>query len=151
MDKISWSMLHELPALEQKLELYKTTESKARLPVMCQMTQCDSFPVPHRRNFVWRLSIKSSSDKPRWIIVLFQSDKSGSQTNKPTIFDHCNLTNMFVMLNSRRYPETDFGTNFAQHKLSRMYGNAAVFRTKFYHLEELISYPNITPADYKEL
>jgi len=36
-------------------------------------------------------------------------------------------------------------------KNSRVYGDAAAFRTKFYNVEELISSPNITPADYKEL
>ena len=104
------------------------------------------------RNFTWRLSVKLAPEKPRWIIVAFQTDKSGNQEHNPSIFDHCNLTNMFVMLNSRRYPEIDYDdTNFTQQKFSRVYGDAAVFRTKFYHLEDLISNPNITPADYKEL
>jgi len=59
---------------------------------------------------------------------------------------------MFVMLNSRRYPEIDYDdTNFTQQKFSRVYSGATAFRTKFYNIEELISSPNITPADYKEL
>ena len=59
---------------------------------------------------------------------------------------------MFVMLNSRRYPEIDYDdTNFTQQKFSRLYGDAAAFRTKFYNVKDLISNPNITLADYKEL
>ena len=116
------------------------------------MIQCDSIPVPQTRNFTWRLSVKSAPEKPRWIIVAFQTDKSGDQLHKPSILDHCNLTNMFVMLNSRRYPEIYYDdTNFAQQKFSRVYADAAAFRTKFYNAEELISSPNITPSDYKEL
>jgi len=84
--------------------------------------------------------------------VAFQTDKSGNQQHNPSIFYHCNLTNMFVMLNSRRYPEIDYDdTNFTQQKFSRVDGDAAAFRTKFYNVEELISSPNITLADYKEL
>ena len=41
--------------------------------------------------------------------------------------------------------------NFTQQKFSRVYVDAAAFRTKFYNVEELISSPNINPADYKEL
>jgi len=116
------------------------------------MIQCDSIPVPKSRNFTWRLSVKSALEKPRWIIVAFKKDKSGNQEHNSSIFDHCNLTNIFVMLNSRRYPEIDYdNTNFTQQKFSRVYGDAAAFRTKFYHPEDLISNPNITPADYKEL
>jgi len=81
----------------------------------------------------------------------FQTNKSGNQEHNPSIFDHCNLTNMFVMLNSRRYPEIDYDDmNFTQQKFSRVYGDTAAFRTKFYNDEELIFSPNITPADYKE-
>jgi len=96
--------------------------------------------------------VKSDVEKPRWIIVAFQTDKSGNQQHNASICDHCNLTNMFVVLNSRRYPEIDYDdTNFTQQKFSRVCGDAAAFRTKFYNVEELISSPNITPADYKEL
>ena len=59
---------------------------------------------------------------------------------------------MFVMLNSRRYPEIDYDdTKFTQQKFSKVYGDAAAFRTKLYNVEDLISNPNITSADYKEL
>jgi len=116
------------------------------------MIQCDGIPVPQTRSFTWRLSVKSAPEKPRWIIQAFQTDKSGNQEHNPSIFDHCNLTNMFVTLNSRRYPEIDYDNNtFTQQKFSRVYGDAAAFTTKFYGLEELISNPNITPANFKEL
>jgi len=152
LSKLSWYMPHVTPNFQEKLALYKTIESKSNLPVGYRMIQCESISVTQKRNFTWRLSAKSHVEKPRWIIVAFQTDKSGNQQHNPSIFDHCNLTNMFVMLNSRRYPEIDYDdTNFTQQKFSRVYGDAAAFRTKFYNVEELISSPNITPADYKEL
>ena len=152
LTKLSWYVPHVLLALEQKLELYKTIESKANLPVGYRMIQCDSIPVPQTINFTWRLSVKSAPEKPRWIIIGFQTDKSGDQEHNPSMFDHCNLTNMFVILNSKRYSEIDCDdTNFTQQNFSRVHCDAAAFRTKFYHLEDLISNPNITPADYKEL
>ena len=96
--------------------------------------------------------MKSAPEKPRWIIVVFQTDKSGNQEHNPSSFDHCNLSNMFVVLNSRRYPEIDYDDkNFTQQKFSRVYGDAAAFRTKFYNVEELISSPNIQPSYFKEL
>jgi len=96
------------------------------------MIECDSISVPQMRNFTWRLSVKSAPEKPCWIIVAFQTDKSGNQQRNPSIFDHCNLTNMFVMLNSRRYPEIDYDDmNFTQQKFSRVYGDAVAFRQSF--------------------
>jgi len=42
-------------------------------------------------------------------------------------------------------------TIFTQQKFSRVYGDAAALQTKFYNVEDLISNPNTTPADYKKL
>jgi len=115
--KLSWYMPHVLPNDQEKLALYKTVESKSSLSVDYRMIQCDSISVSQTRNFTWRLSVKSAPEKPCWIIVAFRTDKSGNQQRNPSIFDHCNLTNMFVMLNSRRHPETDYhDMNFTQQK-----------------------------------
>ena len=53
------------------------------------------------------------------------------------------------MLNSIRYPTTDYNISFLTQKFSRVYGDAAEFRSKFYNMDELISNPNITPYDFK--
>jgi len=152
LSRLSWCMPHMLPNDQEKIALYKRFESKSSLPVGYRMVQCDSISVPQTRNFTWRLSVKSVLEKPRWITVAFQTDKSGNQEHNPSIFDHCNLTNMFVTLNSRRYPEIDYDyTVFTQQKFLRVYVDAAAFRTKFCNVEKLISSLNITPSDYKEL
>ena len=55
------------------------------------------------------------------------------------------------MLNSTRYPTADYNITFVGQKFSRVYGDAAEFRSKFFNMDELISNPNITPSDYKTL
>jgi len=115
-------MPHVLPNDQEKLAPYKTIESKSSLLVGYLMIQCDSISVPQTGNFTWRLSVKSAPEKPRWIIVAFQTDTSGNQEHNPSIFDHCNLTNMFVILSSRRYPKIDYDdTNFIQHKFKGLW------------------------------
>jgi len=126
--KLSWYMPHVLPRDQEKLALYKTIESKSSLLVGYRTIQCDSISVPQTRNFTWRFSVKSAPEKPCWIIVAFQTDKSGNQQRNPSICYHCNLTSMFVMLNSQSYPAIDYDDmNFTQQKFSRVYGNAAAF------------------------
>ncbi len=134
-----------------KLNLYKIIESKATLDVGFRMRQCDTISVPQSTSFSWRLSVKSSPEKPRWIILGFQTNKGGDQTQNPAIFDHCNLNNAYVMLNSTRYPAVDYQLNFSQQKFSRMYKEAADFRKNYFGMDGLISNSNINPADYKTL
>ena len=151
LDKVSWFMPHVLPADAEKLQLYKTIESKASLPVAYRMRQCDSITVPQSTSFTWRLSVKSSPEKPRYVIVGFQTGKDGDQEENPSIFDNVNVRNIFVMLNSTRYPAVDYNLSFPKQQFSRVYGDAAAFRSKFYRMDELVSNPNITPIDYKSL
>ena len=76
--------------------------------------------------------------------------KSNEEQN-PSIFDNVDVRNMYATLNSTRYPVIDYNLSFPKQQFSRAYGDAAAFRSKFYHMDELVSNPNISPADYKTL
>ena len=115
------------------------------------MIQCDSATIPRATSFSWRLSVKSSPEVPRFIIVGFQTDKSHSQLANPSLFDNVNVSNIYVMLNSMRYPTADYNISFPKQQFSRVYGDAAEFRSKFFNMDELVSSSNITPSDYKTL
>ena len=152
LSKISWFMPHVTPADKDKLELYKIIERKEKIPVGYRMIQCDSASIPQNStSFGWRLSVKSSPEVPRFIIVGFQSGKSGIQEQNPSIFDNVNVSNIYVMLNSMRYPTTDYNISFLVQKFSRVYGDVTEFRSKFFNMDELVSNPNINPDDYKKL
>ena len=83
--------------------------------------------VPESTSFKWRLSVKTSPEKPRFIIVGFQTAKDGDQTKNPSTFDYVSLINVYVMLNSERYPVVDYNLSFSNQKFSRVYGDAALF------------------------
>ena len=152
LDKIRWFMPHVIPSDAYRLQLDKVIEKKEKIPVGYRMLQCDSTQVPAANTtFTWRLGVKSSPDIPRFIIVGFQSAKNNNQERNPAIFDHCNVRNIYVTLNAKRYPDTDYDINFTTYQYSRIYGDAALFRKKFYNMDELVSNPGIDPLNYKEL
>ena len=151
LQRIRWFMPHVIPSDAQRLSLDKIIMGKEKIPVGYRMLQCDSAQVPQALSFTWRLGVKSSPDIPRFIIVGFQTDKSNNQTTNPAIFNHLNLRNIYVTLNAKRYPDTDYDISFTANHYSRIYGDAALFRKKFYNMDELISNHNINPPEYKNL
>ena len=152
IDKISWFMPHVIPSDAYRLQLDKIIERKEKIPVGYRMLQCDNSPVPAGvGTFTWRLGVKSSPDIPRFIIVGFQTNKSNSQTTNPATFDNCGVRNIYVTLNAKRYPDTDYENDFTINKFSRIYGDAALFRKKFYNMDELVSNSGINPVNYKKL
>ena len=50
-----------------------------------------------------------------------------------------------------RYPAVDYNISFDRQQFSRVYGDAADFRSKFFNMDELVSSPNINPSDYRTL
>ena len=116
------------------------------------MLQCDNTQVPlNQKTFTWRLGVKSSPDIPRFIIIGFQSDKNNNQIGNPAIFDHLFVRNIYVTLNAKRYPDTDYNNDFVKNQYSRIYGDASIFRKKFFNMDELVSNSGIEPIDYKNL
>ena len=152
IEKIRWFMPHVIPSDAYRLQLYKIIEKKEKMPVGYRMLQCDSSQVPTGYgSFTWRLGVKSSPDIPRFIIVGFQTGKNNNQVTNPAIFDHLYVRNIHVTLNAKRYPDTDYDNDFLKNQYSRIYGDAALFRKKFYNMDELISNHGIEPIDYKNI
>ena len=152
IEKIRWFMPHVIPSDAYRLQLDKIIERKEKIPVGYRMLQCDNSQVPaDSQNFTWRLGVKSSPDIPRFIIVGFQKEKHNDQTKNPAIFNHLSVRNIYVTLNAKRYPDTDYENSFTRNQYSRIYGDAATFRKKFFNMDELISNPGIDPIAYKNL
>ena len=106
-------MPHVIPADAENFSIYKTIESKVKLPVAYRTRQCDMLSVTESTSFTWRLSIKTAPEKPRFIIVGFQTAKDGDQTKNTSTFDHVILKNAYVTLNSDRYSTVDYNLSFA--------------------------------------
>ncbi|XP_065683476.1 uncharacterized protein LOC124809560 [Hydra vulgaris] len=151
LNKISLFIPHVIPSDIERNNLYKAIESKVTLPVTFRSRQCDTITVLQSTTFTWRLSVKISTEKPKYIIVGFQTNKNGNQELNPSLFDHCDLKNMYIMLNQEKYPAVDYILSFLNQQFSRAYRDASTFSEKFYGMNKLITQSNITPAYYKDL
>ena len=67
------------------------------------------------------LSVTGGAEKPRYIVIAFQTDKSDDQEQNPAIFDNLQLINAYVTLNSERFPTSDIITNFNTNDYVKLY------------------------------
>ena len=147
LSKLSLFMPHVTPSVMARNNLYKIIESKVDVPFSFRSRQCDTVAVPVLNTFSWRLSARTSSERPRYVIVGFQTNKDGNQEKNPAVFDHCDLKNMYVTLNSERYPAVDY--NFNNNKYSRAFRDAAKFDNRLYGVSDIIAQPNLTALNYR--
>ena len=60
LGKISWFMPDVIQADAETFSIYKTIESKVKVPVANRTRQCDMLSVPESTSFTWRLSVKTA-------------------------------------------------------------------------------------------
>ena len=149
LTKLSLFMPHVTPPVASSNTLYKVIESKVDVPFSFRSRECDTIAVPVSNTFSWRLSARSSSERPRYVIAGFQTSKDGDQEKNPAIFNHCNLKNMYVTLNSERYPAVDYDLDFNNNKYSRAFRDAAKLDNRLYGVSDIIAQPNLTALSYK--
>ena len=149
LSKLSLFMPHVTPSVMAISKLYKLIESKVDVPFSFKFRQCNTIAVPVSNTFSWRLSARSASERPRYVIVGFLTYKDGSQELNPSVFDHCDLKNMYVTLNSERYPAADYNLDFNNNKYSRAYKDAAKFDNRLYGISEIIAQPNLFALNYR--
>ena len=115
------------------------------------MRQCETFSLSQTRSTIWRLGVSSAPEKPRWVLVGLQTDKSGNQENNAAIFDHCNLANMQLWLNHSRYPSVDMATDFAKEQYAGVYKSFYNFANRYYGIDNLLAGSAVNPNVFKSL
>ena len=151
LSKIAWSVPIVEPNDAKQVEMYKRIASNAVIPVSFRVRQCETFSVPQTTSTVWRLGVKAAPEKPRWVIIGLQTGKSGNQQRIPALFDHCNVTNMQVLLNHTRYPSADMQTDFTKEQLAGVYKEFLDFDSRYYGIDSLLADSDVNPSSFKDV
>ena len=131
--------------------MYKSIASNNVIPVSFRIRQCETFTVPRPTSTVWQLGVSSAPEKPQWVLIGLQTDKNDSQVRNAALFDHCNLTNMQVILNDSRYPSVDMPTNFFMEKYACVYKSFYDFVSRYYGIDNLLAGSAVNPIAFKSL
>ena len=151
LTKVAWCMPYVQPNDVQKYKMYKTIEAKATLDAAFRMRQCDTISIPETSSYLWRLGVRSAPEKPRYILIGIQSGKAASQTQNPALFDHCQVSNMHVILNSTRYPAIDSNVDFLKQQYSKFFKEMSDFGRRYYGMDSMMCSSSVQPISYKDL
>jgi len=142
--KLIWKMPCYKLSDEYQFKMLKQIQNKTSIPIAYLNRQLEQTVVNRGQKFLdWTLTPSSGVQRPRYIILGFQTDKDRNQLSNNGLFDNCDLQNAYVQLNNERYPENNLQLNFS--------GN--VYATAYKMLKDYISHENcaIEYKDYKDL
>ena len=149
--EISWLMPQLKIPPKYLIGLRSLIEHKEAIPLMFRARTSNSIPVTQTDEFNWRLSVKGGVEKPRWVIIAFQTDKSNNQTANPALFNHCNLKSAHITLNSATYPEIQLPNNFASNDYDMLYDMFVDFKNEYYGMDSLVGGTQVSFPTFKTL
>ena len=151
-DEINWILPSVTPSDVAKYELVKLINEQVVLSINFRVRQCITTMLPKStQNFFWRVGIRTAPEKPRFLVVGFQTARDGDQEENNGLFDHCDLTNTYVLLNNQRYPAMDYHTDFGKNHYDTLYREFYQFLSKFHGIPTEVTSSSIDPISYKHL
>jgi hypothetical protein len=149
--EISWYMPQIQMTPEYLTGMRSLIEQKVTLPLAFRARTSEQTMMTQTLNNTWRLSVTGGVEKPRWIIIGFQTARINTQQQNPAVFDHLNLKNAYVTLNSERYPMLNITTNFDRNEYMKLYDMFDDFKKDYYGIDSLVGGTQVNVAAYKSL
>ena len=107
------------------------------------------YPIlPQSSKHIWTVKTSSQLEKPRFVILGFQTNRNNQAKANASHFYHCKLRNVKLYLNSQSYPYGNLNLDFGTNTYSLAYEMFKNFQTNYYGKD--VSETIIRKKDFKE-
>lgn len=132
--KIQWKIPQVHVSDHSKLMLLKTVERKQPIPLAFRSWDLYEYPaLPLTDKHTWSIKTSNNLNKPRYVIVGFQTGRDHVIAQNASKFDHCQITDLKVHLNSESFPYENMNLNFESNLYMQAFINFAMFKKSYYH------------------
>lgn len=151
IDKIQWRIPHVTVADAEKLKLMQFINKKQPVHMFFRSWELYEYPaLPTTNNHVWSVKASAQLNTPRYIIVAFQTNRNNRIAADKSRFDHCNLSDLKVYLNSESYPYESLNVNYTNDQYAVLYDMYVRFQQTYYHdRPPFCTSPLLTYEEYK--
>lgn len=133
INKIVWKMPHYTLSDEAKYKLMNTIENNAPIEIAHRKWELFTYPtLPSTYTFSWVLKSSSQLEKPRFVIFGLQTDRKNNLKTDASKFDHGNLKNIRLFLNSQSYPYENLNLDYEKDSFSLAYELYTKFQQAYY-------------------
>ncbi|XP_061711719.1 uncharacterized protein LOC133523126 [Cydia pomonella] len=146
--RVTWRMPVIKVSDKEKLRLMSYVEGSIPVQIAFRTWELYEYPVlPSSERHIWCIKTSTQLEKPRYLIVGFQTARRNDKTKDMSIFDHCNLTNCRVYLNAQYYPYDPFSAEFKTNNYALLYDAFTNFQRSYYSRDH--TSPQVNYAHYK--
>lgn len=129
-----WKVPHVQVSDNAKLMLLKNIERAHPISLGFRSWDLYEYPVlPTADKHTWSVKTSNHLNKPRYAIIGFQTNRNNDITKDSSVFDHCDISDVKLHLNSDSYPYESMNLNFQTDLFAQAYINYIKFKKSYYH------------------
>lgn len=136
IDKIEWLLPYVKLSDERKIQLLNFIEKDAPISMSFRSWELYEYPVlPTTSKHVWTVKTSTQLEKPRCVILGFQTSRKNKANKNASHFDHCNISDIKLFLNSQSYPYGNLNLDMSKNQYALLYEMYANFQATYYGKE----------------
>lgn len=133
INKIIWRVPHIKVSDRQRINMLKLLEKDRPLYLAFRNWDMYEYPLlPKSTKHTWSIKTSSQLEKPRYVIISFQTNRKNNALKNCSHFDHCNVRAVKVFLNSNYFPYESLNIRFSDDKFVLLYEEYARFQQSYY-------------------
>ncbi|XP_073981146.1 uncharacterized protein [Rhodnius prolixus] len=148
MVKLCWMLPYVTVNEHQRLALMRHLKSAKVFALSFRSWELYDYPLlPATQRQIWSVKTSSQMEKPRYIILAFQTGRANNVESNASHFDHCSISNVKLYLNCKAFPYGDLNVDFSSNRFAILYHMYASFQMSYYG-EQM--YPLSSLQNFKE-
>lgn len=143
ISKIVWRVPHVKVSDKERLSLLKYLEKDRSIFIPFRNWDLYEYPLlPQTTKQSWAVKTSSQLEKPRFVVVGLQTLRKNNLMKDMSQFDHCNVRDVKVFLNSNYFPYENLNIKFKENKYALLYEQYTRFQQSYYNrrAEPLLSF-----------
>lgn len=151
--KLNWVIPHVQVSDRAKLMLFKHIDKNRPIHIPFRSWELYEYPsLPVTNKHMWAIKTSNQLNKPRYVIVGFQTNAKNNIAKDCSTFDHCNITNIKLHLNAETFPYENMNLDFNANWFITAYTMFCKFRASYYHNNEESDTPEplVSYTEFKE-
>ncbi|XP_043285552.1 uncharacterized protein [Venturia canescens] len=146
LSKIEWMIPYVSVADQWKIKLLNFIAKDSYISLSFRAWQLYEYPLlPTTTKHVWVVKTSTQLEKPRHVVLGFQTVRKNRATKNASHFDHCNIRDVKLFLNSQSYPYGNLNLDIDHNQYALLYDMYANFQAS-YHGKE--SEPLLSKVDF---
>ncbi|XP_068994066.1 uncharacterized protein [Neodiprion pinetum] len=116
INAVEWLIPYLKLADQKKVDLLNFIQRNPPISISFHRWELYEYPsLPTTSKHVWTVKTSTQLEKPRYAILGFQTSRKNKTGKNASHFDHCNITDVKLFLNSQSYPYGNLNLNISRN------------------------------------